>query len=84
MKARLAIFLTLLFLASFAIGGFIRIARMNPTPTPTPQPTATTTPADPLAWYRSLPTASGCPKSVRAGLKPFYPQCPDTQEEDPE
>jgi type IV secretory pathway protease TraF len=43
---------------------------------PTPQPTVTATPSDPLAWYRSLPTATpGCPKTVDPGLEPFYPHC---------
>ena len=83
MNLRLA--LALLFAVAFLTGGGLRLIHDHTdTPPPPPTPTSSSTTADPLVWYRSLPTATGCPKSVPAGLKPFYPQCPNVQEEDPE
>jgi hypothetical protein len=42
-----------------------------------PKPTPTATPSDPLAWYRSLPTASGCPTDLDPELiRQFYRDCP--------
>jgi hypothetical protein len=77
--------LALVIATALALAAIVVILLLGGGRTPPPQPVPpTVTPSDPLAWYKSLPTATGCPKSVPAGLKPFYSNCPDTQEEDPE
>jgi hypothetical protein len=68
--------LVLVFLASVAVGGLLHFFQ---TGSPSvPQPTAPySSPADPYAAYRRIPTATpGCPKTVDPGLEPFYPHCP--------
>jgi hypothetical protein len=70
--------LTAALLISFSAGGLVAVVQrvIDFEPRPTTPTASASTPADPLAWYKSLPTASpGCPKSVAPGLEPFYPNC---------
>jgi hypothetical protein len=69
--------LVLVFLASVAVGGLLHL--FQPTSPTVPQPTApSSTPADPYAWYRSLPTATpGCPTDLTPELRKYYfRRCP--------
>jgi hypothetical protein len=67
--------LVLVFVASVAVGWVLHL--FQPASPPVPQPTApTSSPADPYAAYRRIPTATpGCPKTVDPGLEPFDRLC---------